>query len=324
MVQARSAIRSSLSHEERTATEPRDKDLYPVILNSIESVNEKIRLFRLAIKDQRSVKFLPGQWLDVHVPGLTKAGGFTITSTPRDALPQSSEPEPNQLHSPFLELAVQESPSNPPAAWLWRPSEEILGKEFQVRIGGSFVWPPPGVNLDEIHRVIFIAGGVGINPLISILSHIHQTNVPLDHVRFLYATRIPRYQPKITEILFLSRLSSIFQSFGLKNYRQDEEERGRLELYLTGGYARHPISLNVSKNSVDEKEDLEVENATSYTYFRRIKDDDLQSAVGFDKQARESSLYYVCGPPEMTDYIVEHIRKQDSVDPERVLCEKWW
>ena len=54
MVQARSVIRSSLSHEERTATEPRDEDLHPVILNNIESVNEKIRLFRLAIKDQRS------------------------------------------------------------------------------------------------------------------------------------------------------------------------------------------------------------------------------------------------------------------------------
>ena len=54
MVQARSAIRSGLGHEERTAAEPRDKDLHPVILNSIESVNEKIRLFRLAIKDQRS------------------------------------------------------------------------------------------------------------------------------------------------------------------------------------------------------------------------------------------------------------------------------
>ena len=147
--------------------------------------------------------------------------------------------------------------------------------------------------------------------------------MPLDHVRFLYATRIPQYQPKITEILFLSRLSSIFQSFGLKNSRQDEE-RGRLELYLTGGYTRRLISSNVSKNSVGEKEDLKVENMTSYTYFRRIKDDDLQSAVGFDKQARESSLYYVCGPPEMTDRIVEYIRKQYSVDPERVLCEKWW
>lgn len=148
--------------------------------------------------------------------------------------------------------------------------------------------------------------------------------MPLDHVRFLYATRIPQCQPKITEILFLSRLSSIFQSSGLKNSRRDEEERGRLELYLTGGYTGRLISSNVSQNSVDEKGDLKVENATSYTYFRRIKDDDLQSAVGSDKQARESSLYYVCGPPEMTDYTVEYIRKQNSVDPERVLCEKWW
>ena len=147
--------------------------------------------------------------------------------------------------------------------------------------------------------------------------------MPLDHVRFLYTTRIPQYQPKITEILFLSRLSSIFQSSSLKNSRRDEE-RGRLELYLTGGYTGRLTSPNVSQNSVDEKEYLKVENATPYTYFRRIKDDDLQSAVGSDKQARESSLYYVCGPPEMTDYIVEYIRKQDSVDPERVLCEKWW
>ena len=148
--------------------------------------------------------------------------------------------------------------------------------------------------------------------------------MPLDHVRFLYTTRIPQYQPKITEILFLSRLSSIFQTSGLKISRRDEEERGRLELYLTGGCTGRLISSNVNQNSVDEKEDLKVENATSYTYFRRIKDDDLQSAVGSDKQARGSSLYYVCGPPEMTDYIVEYIRKQDSVDPERVLCEKWW
>ena len=124
--------------------------------------------------------------------------------------------------------------------------------------------------------------------------------------------------------MFLSRLSNIFQSFGLKNSRRDEEENGRLELYLTGGYTGRLICSNVSKNSVDGEGDLKVENATSYTYFRRIKDDDLQSAVGSDKQARESSLYYVCGPPEMTDYIVEYIRKQDSVDPERVLCEKWW
>lgn len=61
-----------------------------------------------------------------------------------------------------MELAVQESPSNPSAAWLWRPKEEILGKELNIRVGGNFVWPPAGIDLDSIKNVVFIAGGVGI------------------------------------------------------------------------------------------------------------------------------------------------------------------
>lgn len=103
-------------------------------------------------------KFLPGQWLDVHVPGVAKAGGFTITSSPRDAVPSYSDIS-SKL---FLELAVQKSPDNPPAAWLWQPKERIIGKELAVRVGGSFVWPPPGINLGSIRRAVFIAGGVGI------------------------------------------------------------------------------------------------------------------------------------------------------------------
>jgi hypothetical protein len=164
-------IRSSLPHEERTAAEPRENQLEPVVLSNIREVNESIRLLRLnavdpthTIKvrlvvksgsrntDGRPVKFLPGQWLDTFIPGLPKAGGFTITSTPYEA-------KPNGSHPPYLELAVQKS-SNPPAQWLWRPSDEILGTQLVVRVGGSFVWPP--WNADQIDRLILIAGGVGI------------------------------------------------------------------------------------------------------------------------------------------------------------------
>ena len=102
-------------------------------------------------------KFLPGQWLDVFVPDVEKAGGFTITSSPRDALPQT-DPE----HTPFFELAVQKSPDNPPAAWLWQAEEKIHGKEVNVRVGGSFVFPPPGADMKKVKRAVFIAGGVGI------------------------------------------------------------------------------------------------------------------------------------------------------------------
>jgi hypothetical protein len=164
-------IRSSLPHEERTAAEPRENRLEPVILSNIREVNNSIRLLRLnavdpnhTIKvrlliksrdssaDRRPVKFLPGQWLDTFIPGLPKAGGFTITSTPQEAKPNGSQP-------PYLELAVQKS-SNPPAQWLWRPSDEIIGTQLVVRVGGSFVWPP--WNADQVDRLVLIAGGVGI------------------------------------------------------------------------------------------------------------------------------------------------------------------
>ena len=57
---------------------------------------------------------------------------------------------------------MQKSPDNPPAAWLWQAPEDIEGKEVTVRVGGSFVFPPPTLDLSKIKRVIFIAGGVGI------------------------------------------------------------------------------------------------------------------------------------------------------------------
>jgi hypothetical protein len=99
------------------------------------------------------------------VPDIEKAGGFTITSSPSDALARS-DPD----HTPYFELAIQKSPDNPPAAWLWKPVEEILGKEVNVRVGGGFVWPPPGLDMKKIKRAIFIAGGVGIKYVHSSLS----------------------------------------------------------------------------------------------------------------------------------------------------------
>ena len=99
---------------------------------------------------------MPGQWLDVHVPGLPKAGGFTITSTPQDA-----NPIDNHLNR-YIELAIQKSPRNPPAAWLWQAEEAILGSRLLVRVGGGFVWPPPKVDQATIKKVVFVAGGVGI------------------------------------------------------------------------------------------------------------------------------------------------------------------
>lgn len=85
-------------------------------------------------------------------PGVSEAGGFTITSTTHEALPPTSE----------VELAVQKSFDNSPVAWLWRPEGEILEKELIVRVGGSFTWPPPSLDVGDVDSVLFVAGGIGI------------------------------------------------------------------------------------------------------------------------------------------------------------------
>lgn len=87
------------------------------------------------------------------IPGLPKAGGFTLTSTPAQASPPSKDP--------FLELAVQKS-ENPPAKWLWQNPDEILNTSLRVRVGGSFTYPPPGIEEKDIEKIVFVAGGVGI------------------------------------------------------------------------------------------------------------------------------------------------------------------
>ena len=77
-----------------------------------------------------------------------------MTSTPGEARPSSHS-------AAYLELAVQNS-TNPPARWLWRPQEDIIGTQLTVRVGGSFTWPPLGLNTSDIERLVLIAGGVGI------------------------------------------------------------------------------------------------------------------------------------------------------------------
>lgn len=305
-----------MSHQERTATEPRQNDIHAATVSDVKLVNERIKLFRFDLKDTKGLNFHPGQWLDVFVPDVEKAGGFTITSSPREALPQS-DPE----HKPYFELAIQKSPDNPPAAWLWQRLEDIQGKEIKVRVGGSFVWPPPGLDVNKIKRVMFIAGGVGINPMMSMLSYINE-NYPNLEVRILYSTKVPSHETGPDEVLFLTRIMDLFRM------PRFERTKDRVELFFTGTWdgtqigkrGEAPIQplMSLTLPQIDSKTEVPV---TAWTH--RIDDLALSSAVG-NKAEAKNTVFYVCGPPAMTDEMVKFLKEQDAVDPERVLCEKWW
>ncbi|OKL60242.1 hypothetical protein UA08_04816 [Talaromyces atroroseus] len=371
--------KDSLPHETRTAAEPRQNKLHTVRLAHIEQINRSVRLLRLSLTPEvplgedtsdeqipppEDFSFLPGQWLDVHIPGISQAGGFTITSTPADAQPLPA-PDPTiiqdgteqLLHQqgefgvpsagsdgryPYVELAVQDSPANPSAAWLWRPRAEILGKDLKVRVGGSFVWPPAALSMDRIRRVVFVAGGVGINPLISILSHLTEpkqnSTVPLPdtspkhplNIDFLYTTRLPtnnKTSPQqhdgsiLEQILFLPRLRNIAQR--LTNANHPSNIKLTLNLFLTN------TSSSSSSSSPPATDFLANSNnsRTIRVHNRRINKDDLNNATasqrdGDGKSVAEDTVCYVCGPPPMTDEFVQYL--ETLVGKERVLYEKWW
>ncbi|KAI1806365.1 hypothetical protein F4811DRAFT_550848 [Daldinia bambusicola] len=302
------------SHLERTAAEPRDESLHTVTLAKIDQVNDQIRLFRLELS--APLRFLPGQWLDVFVPGVSKAGGYTITSPPSLA----------QFHTEpgYVELAVQKS-VDPPAAWLWQDPNEITYAELRVRVGGSFVWPPAGIDMRSLRRVVFVAGGVGVNPLMSMLSSIAETSTKAEEdtpfqVHFLYSSKDDKSEGgrRPERLQFVQRLAGIFTSGRVK---------GDLRLFLTGGSGsenegekgREGVLHCAGEGGEDEGSDVPF-------HARRMTIDDIATAVG-DAEERRAAVVYVCGVPTMTDEFVQKLIDSGTglgMEPRRVLCEKWW
>ncbi|WPG97812.1 oxidoreductase nad-binding domain-containing protein 1 [Acrodontium crateriforme] len=293
-------IRSSMPHEERTAAEPRQNRLEPVTLSHIREINDTLRVLRLSpIDPTRTIQFSPGQWLDTFIPGLRSAGGFTITSTP-------SEARPSRNSAPFLELAVQKS-RNPPAQWLWQDAERILGQQLTVRVGGGFIWPPAGIDASQIERLVFVAGGVGVNPLISMFSHLIRATHRPREIHFLYGTKAsPEIDPQ--KILFLPRLMDLCAATSDPNVT--------LSLYLTG---------------TGDQGKIEHGKLPNRTFARRISEADVVGALdGFKASTygaehdRLDTICYICGPSQFTDGFVDMIKNQPGMTEARVLREKWW
>lgn len=199
---------------------------------------------------------------------------------------------------------MQSSPDNPAAIYLWRPVLQILGKTLRVRVGGSFVIPPPGKTLQALPpRVVFVAGGVGINPLMSMLSFIAERGLDVD-VKVLYASKVP--SGGLRDVLFLPRMAGLFGEGKL---------RGDLEVFATGEEAQSGIEGQGVFG--DAAAAVEV-NA------RRLHRHDLERAIG--REERESTLVYVCGPQAMTDELVDVLTSTTGVGlrEDQVLVERWW
>lgn len=155
----------------------------------------------------------------------------------------------------------------------------------------------------------------------SMLSYIHQTYSNLQ-VRLLYSTKVPSRETDPSEVLFLPEILDLFR------IPRSESTKDRLELFFTGTWDGSEMGTN-NEAPINPLMALTLPKLDSDTevpvlaWTHRIDESALSSAVG-DQKLAQSSVFYVCGPPDMTDEIVKFLKEQDTIKPERVLCEKWW
>jgi NAD(P)H-flavin reductase len=305
------------THSERTSTVFRSPDVYQVVLASIHLVNPAVRTYVLA--SESPIHFLPGQWLDVYVPGLSKPGGYTITSAPRLALVESAISTTQHVQEDLargkfeVHLAIQSAMGNPVTEFLWKDPMALIGTKMQIRVGGNFTWPPA---VQKPTKVVFVAGGVGINPLMSMISHIYSLSdeEKPSSVEVLYSFKVPPPGQTSTlesgkqlfgtdEVLFLAELLEMKQ-----NWSSHKSVTMGLQLFLTG---------DAASADVDDGFPKDIEK-------RRLADEDVRDVLGLaESKAKGSVVGYVCGPPQMTDQLVQTM-KDAGLDESNVLCEKWW
>jgi len=149
-------------HIEQTANNFRVAEVEEVTVTKLLNASPTIKTLTLHLNQPPKSTFKAGQWVDFFIPGEPQVGGFSMWNSPDNF---------NKTHN--IELAVKNS-SWAPANWVHNQCKE--GDTVSVRFGGDFFYDPTDLQKDDkswpdSSSLLLIAGGVGINPLLSIFLH---------------------------------------------------------------------------------------------------------------------------------------------------------
>jgi len=263
-------------HLDITSNSFRRKSQSLATILNITDLSISVKKLELEVHD-KNVSFKAGQWVDFFIPNVTTVGGFSMCSTPQLLQKQGR-----------LELAVKYS-EHPPAKWVHSKCQ--IGDHVSVKVGGDFFCDPCNFIATSDHPlrdfdVLLIAGGVGINPILSIFAafaeakETHRISAKVD---LLFSAKTEQ------ELLFKDRLNDI---------------------------ARHhsdmAVRYFVTRDTEVAPKDMECS---------RITEDYLKTNLA--NRLNKQVVVYLCGPPTMIDGLVDSILECGI--PEAHVCyEKWW
>ncbi|XP_033103167.1 oxidoreductase NAD-binding domain-containing protein 1-like [Anneissia japonica] len=274
LTRAMSVSRQGGNHLEKTAHEARQKQkASEAEVVEVNDMSPTVKRILLNIDDP-AFNFKAGQWVDFFIPGVEIFTGFSMSSSP------------DHLQSGYLELAVQLS-DYPPT--LWVHEECKVGSKVSLRVGGTQMVYDPQPN-DPSYNILLIAGGIGINPLLSILRHAestHRAHKPWftgRSFRLLYSASTQK------ELIFHDKILAIVNTFPL---------RFQSQFFVT-------------------QEDVPIDGVYAKG---RIQESDLARVV--NEFGADKLKCYICGPPPMIEDMEAKLLKL-KLNPDNLHYEKWW
>lgn len=266
----RMATTKQTDHLTVTEMSTRKEILAEATVTEIKNESETVKRLTLQVQN-RDFTFKAGQWVDTFIPSVETVGGFSMCSSP--GLLQSAG---------ILLLAVKFS-KHPPAHWIHTKCK--IGDTLLLRAGGDFYFDPKpeegGVN------VLLVAGGVGINPMYSMVSHMADLN----------AGARRRYPGKM--VLLYS--AKTFTELIFKNHI--EEISSNNPNILAHFFATRDPSV------------------TAPVHARRIGREDIEKVLK-DLGAKKLKVY-MCGPSRMIHDMEDHCFACGVIE-KQIFYERWW
>ncbi|ESN93617.1 hypothetical protein HELRODRAFT_88429, partial [Helobdella robusta] len=250
-------------------------------VTDVYQLSKTVKGLKLKVHD-KSFSFQPGQWLvDFFISGLDKIAGYSICTSPEYF-----------IETNLIELAVKYS-IYPPT--LWVHEECKIGSQVDIAVGGQFFFnssvylrsltsSPEKDHKNRKGNLLLIAGGVGINPIISILRHVVRNSSVLENkmnVLLLYCASDE--DELIFKVRSLIMIHDLITKFFKLNTQPKNSESQRLN-----------------------------EDSLKMRIERR-----------FNRDALDDLTCYLCGPNEMIDSLSGALYKL-GLPQDRVLYEKWW
>ncbi|XP_029588364.1 oxidoreductase NAD-binding domain-containing protein 1 isoform X1 [Salmo trutta] len=269
--------RRQMDHLERTASNYRQDGVYPAQVCGIMDESETVKRLRLAVHPDFT--FRAGQWVDFFIPGMEKVGGFSVCSSP--GLLQKEG---------VIELAVKYT-QHPPAHWIH--TKCTMDSHVAMRVGGNFFFDP--LPSDPSVDLLLVAGGVGINPLYSILLHaadlLRQNPANAGRGYHIGSTHLCYSAKNTQELLFKKSIINVCKEFPEK----------------------FSCDFHVTAQTADINQELQ-----PYMNRGRLSEGGLRRHVH-----PNTTLCYLCGPPPMIESVVQTLLSL-GLSQERILFEKWW